>query len=134
MRLPPVIREINVFALVGVAATVCQVGVSIGAHALLGLPALAATVAGYGCAVGISYLGNSLLTFRRRALDGPQFVRFAVISASGLAVNLGVVWAATRGFGWSYPLAQVPVVLIVPASTFIMAKFWAFKAPSPEAV
>jgi putative flippase GtrA len=132
MRLPAVVREINAFVVVGVAATCCQVGVSLAAHALLALPALAATVVGYCCAVGISYLGNSLLTFRRRALDAPQFVRFAVISGSGLAVNLGVVFAATRGLGWSYPLAQIPVVLVVPASTFVIAKFWAFRGPSPK--
>jgi len=132
VRLPPVVREINVFGLVGVAATAVQVGVSLAAHQLLGLGAWPATLVGYAAAVGISYLGNSLFTFRKRALHGPQFARFAVISSAGLAVNLGVVFVATRAFGLPYALAQIPVVMIVPASTFLMSKFWAFRSPSAE--
>jgi len=131
MKLPAVLREANVFAVVGVAATATQVGVSLAVHAWLRAPQLAATLVGYLCAVGISYLGNSVFTFRRRALHGPQFARFASISALGLLINLAIVYASTRLMGWSYALAQIPVVAIVPAATFLMSKFWAFRAANP---
>ena len=133
MKLPPVIREINVFAVVGVTATACQVGVSLAAQRWLGLGAIAASLVGYAAAVGVSYLGNSLFTFRRPALHGPQFARFATISLTGLAINLGIVWVCTHPLGWPLWLALVPVVLVVPASTFLMSKFWAFRGPPVEA-
>lgn len=132
MKLPTVIREINLFVVVGVAATACQVGVSLAAQRWLGLGPVLASLAGYVASVGVSYLGNSRLTFRRPALHGPQFARFATISLTGLGINLGTVWIATHALGWPLWVAMVPVVMVVPASTFVMSKFWAFRVPAAE--
>ncbi len=127
MKLPALIREINLFALVGVAATAINYVGALAAQHLLGLAPLAAGVVGYAAAVGVSYFGNSLMTFRRPALHGPQFVRFAVISLVGLAINLGLVFVGTHALAWPLWKALIPVVLIVPAATFVMSKFWAFR-------
>ena len=127
MKLPAVVREINLFAVVGFTATAINYVAALAARHLLGLAAMPAGVAGYAAAVGISYFGNSLLTFRRPAMHGPQFARFAVISLIGLAINLGLVFVGTHTLGWPLWKALIPVVLIVPASTFVMAKFWAFR-------
>jgi putative flippase GtrA len=132
MRLPPVIREINVFVLVGVAATACQVAVSLAAQRWLGVGPVVASLIGYGASVGVSYLGNSLFTFRRPALHAPQFARFAAISLTGLALNLATVWVCTHALGWPLWLAMVPVVMVVPTSTFVLSKFWAFRLAGPE--
>ncbi|HEY1427242.1 MAG TPA: GtrA family protein, partial [Caulobacteraceae bacterium] len=67
------------------------------------------------------------------ALQGAQFARFAAISLTGLAINLATVYVCTHLLGWPLWLAMVPVVLAVPSSTFLMAKFWAFRAAAPEA-
>jgi putative flippase GtrA len=132
VRLQPIIREINVFVVVGVAATCCQVAVSLAAQRWLGPGPILASVAGYIASVGVSYLGNSRFTFRRPALDGPQFARFATISLTGLGINLVTVWVCTHALGWPLWLAMVPVVMVVPASTFVMSKFWAFRVPAVE--
>ncbi|HVN00711.1 MAG TPA: GtrA family protein [Caulobacteraceae bacterium] len=131
MRLPDIVREINLFAVVGVAATAINYVAALAAQRLWGLSPLPAGFLGYAAAVGVSYFGNSLMTFRRPALHGPQFARFAAISLAGLAVNLGIVFAATHGLGWPLWKALIPVVVLVPASTFVMAKFWAFRAGDP---
>jgi putative flippase GtrA len=127
IELPAVVREINLFALVGVAATAINYVGALAAQHLLRLEALPAGVVGYAAAVGISYFGNSLLTFRRPALHGPQFARFALISLAGLAINLGLVFLGVHALGWPLWRALIPVVIVVPASTFAMSKFWAFK-------
>jgi len=127
MKLPALVREINWFAVVGVAATGINYIAALAAQRGLSLSPLAAGFVGYAAAVGVSYFGNSLLTFRRPAMHGPQFARFAAISLVGLAVNLGIVFAATRALGWPLWKALIPVVVIVPVSTFVMAKFWAFR-------
>jgi putative flippase GtrA len=127
MKLPAVFREINVFALVGAASTGINYVGALAAQQMLGLGPLPAGVAGYAAAVGVSYFGNSLLTFRRPALHGPQFARFAAISLVGLAINLGLVFFGAHVMGWPLWKALIPVVLIVPATTFVMSKFWAFR-------
>ena len=76
-------REIPLFVLVGLAATACNYVGALAAQRLWGAGPLFAGCAGYLSAVGISYLGNSHLTFRRPVLHGPQFARFAVISLRG---------------------------------------------------
>ena len=126
MKLPAIVREINVFALVGATSTAINYVGALAAQHLLGLGPLPAGVAGYAAAVGVSYFGNSLLTFRRPAMHGPQFARFAAISLVGLAINLGLVFIGTHVMGWPLWKALIPVVLIVPAATFMMSKFWAF--------
>jgi putative flippase GtrA len=132
MRLAPVIREINVFVVVGVTATACQVAGSLAAQHWLGLGPILASLAGYALGVCVSYFGNSRFTFRRPALHGPQFARFATISLTGLAINLSIVWVATHTLGWPLWLAMVPVVMLVPTATFVMSKFWAFRVPAAE--
>jgi putative flippase GtrA len=134
MKLPAVIREINVFVLVGVLATACQVGVSLAAQRWIGLEAMAASLTGYAASVGVSYLGNSRFTFRRPALHAPQFAKFATISLTGLALNLSLVFVCTHNLAWPLWQAMIPVVLIVPPSSFLMSKLWAFRAAEPEAV
>jgi putative flippase GtrA len=132
MRLPPVIREINTFVVVGATATACQYAGSLAAQHWLGVGPILASLCGYALGVLVSYFGNSRFTFRRPALHGPQFVRFATISLTGLAINLTIVWVATHSLGWPLWLAMVPVVLLVPTATFVMSKFWAFRLPAAE--
>ena len=131
MKIPAVVREINLFAVVGVTSTAINYVAALAAQHLLGLAPLPAGVVGYAAAVGVSYFGNSLLTFRRPAIHGPQFARFAAISLVGLAINLGLVFAGAHLLGWPLWKALIPVVLIVPAATFVMSKFWAFAEAEP---
>ena len=133
------LREINLFVLVGLCATACHYLTALAAGHYLRLGPMTATFAGYLGSVGVSYLGNSRLTFRRPALHGPQFARFATISLAGLAINQAIVFVCAHLWGWPLKLALIPVVIVVPASTFVMSKFWAFRAhvapePAPETV
>jgi putative flippase GtrA len=130
MRLPAVVRELNLFIVVGLAATACNYVAAIGAEHFGHLGPLASGFVGYLASVAISYFGNSLLTFRRPALRGPQIVRFMTISLAGLAINLGLVFVGTHLMGRPLRQAEIPVVILVPAATFVMAKFWAFRDPA----
>jgi putative flippase GtrA len=132
MKLPTFVREIKWFVVVGLIATGCQVSVALAAQHFFRLEPMSANVAGYLSSVGVSYFGNSRLTFRRPAIHGPQFARFATISLTGLALTLTVVFVATHVLGWPPLDASISVVLVVPASTFLMSKFWAFRAPAIE--
>lgn len=128
-----VVREGSTFFVVGAAATGCNYVAALAAQHFAGCGALLAGLIGYASAVGVSYFGNAGLTFRRPALHGPQFLRFMTVSLAGLAINLGLVIAGTRLMRWPLWLALVPVVLIVPAATFAMAKFWAFRPATQPA-
>jgi putative flippase GtrA len=121
------VREGGTFALVGLAATAVHSLVALSVHELAGAGALASTVAGYLCAVGFSYLGNARLTFGRPALHGAQFVRFLVVSATGLAANLGLTWLLVDRLGWPFKAALAVVVVVIAALSFVFARIWAFR-------
>jgi putative flippase GtrA len=125
----PLLREANLFVLVGAAATGCHVAAALAAQAALNLGPLVANLVGYVAAAGVSYLGNALVTFRRPVLSASQMRRFVVVSLTALALNQGIVFACVRGLGWPLALALVPVILVVPASSFVFAKVWAFQRP-----
>jgi len=125
-------REIPFFVVVGAAATLCNYLGALGAQHLGAGPLLAGFL-GYLSSVGVSYVGNSRLTFRRPVIHGPQFVRFSVISLSGLGLNLTLIFVGAHLLSWPLWLALVPVTLVVPAATFAMSKYWAFREPLAEA-
>ena len=120
-------RQGGTFALVGVVATAAHLAAALAAKELAGLPPLVANLCGYACAVSISYLGNARLTFRTRAADPGQAVRFLVTSLGVLAFNQGLVWLLVERGGWDFRWAMGPVVVGSPILSFTISKLWAFR-------
>lgn len=121
-----VFRQLGSFAVVGLAATAVHVGVALVGHEYVGLAPLAANLAGYACAVAVSYFGNAWLTFGRPAADAGQFVRFVIISLLALVLNQLIVAYCTRVLEWPFAGALALVVAVVPLFTFAVSKLWAF--------
>jgi putative flippase GtrA len=124
----PLLQQVPLFAVVGAAATLTHVAVALAARELAGLSPMQANFAGYLLAVGISYLGNARLTFRRRALHGPQFARFVAVSLLGLALTQGLTWLLVERVGWPFWGGLGVVAVAVPALSFVFARAWAFRA------
>jgi len=85
------------FALVGALNTGIDVGVFAIAFYTLGWPLLAAHTAGFGLAVGNSYVLNKVWTFDDRSTGAAAVargVRFLIVSAIGLALGALCIWLA----------------------------------------
>ena len=121
------LRQISRFGFVGIVATAVHVGVGLGLHEGAGLRPLWANLIAFGCALGVSFLGQTRLTFPDAAADGGAFVRFAVVAVSGLGLNQSIVWLVTSVFARPYWLALAIVIFTVPGITFLLLKFWALK-------
>lgn len=122
------LRQGGTFLAVGLAATAIHALGALVARELFHATAVAATSAGYICAVGVSYLGNARFTFGRPAMDAAQFARFLVVSLIGFAANLGIThWLADR-LGWPFPATLAVIVVVIPALSFTASKLWAFAA------
>jgi len=127
----PLVQQVPLFAVVGALATLTHVACALAARELAGLTPLQANLVGYLAAVGVSYLGNARLTFRRRALHGPQFVRFAAVSLLGLALTQGLTWLLVERLGWPFWAGLAVVAVAVPALSFVLSRAWAFRR-TPE--
>ena len=120
------VRQGGTFLIVGLAATGVHALGALGARDVFHASAVAATSAGYVCAVGVSYLGNARFTFGRPAMDGAQFGRFLVVSLLGFAANLGITHVLADRLGWPFPATLAVIVVVIPALSFSASKLWAF--------
>jgi len=123
----PLHHQVPLFAIVGAAATATHVCAALAAREVFLASPLIANFAGYLLAVGVSYLGNARLTFRRAALHGPRFLRFVVVSLLGLALTQGLTWLLVLRLGWPFWAGLAVVAVAVPALSFLLARAWAFR-------
>ncbi|HYG28147.1 MAG TPA: GtrA family protein [Caulobacteraceae bacterium] len=120
-----VARQLPWFAVFGVLASGTHFVVALAAARFLRLEPLAANTVAFAAALGVSYLGNAIVTFRVRPWDGAQFARFAALSLAGFALNQAIVYALTVRGGWPFWASLLVVIALVPPATFVLAKLWA---------
>ena len=119
--------QISRFGAVGIAATGVHVAVGLTLHNALGMAAFWANLIAFCCALGVSFLGQTRLTFPDAAADGGAFLRFASVAVTGLGLNQAIVWVVVSAFGGPYWLALAMIVASVPWITFALLKFWALR-------
>ena len=126
-RLPQVLQ----FALVGGAAAVTHLAVVWLVVAATGLAPLAANVVAFLVAFVVSYNGHALLTFSAAQVHGwSAMARFFAVACLSFVVNELLYAAALRWLPWHYVLSLALVLVLVAVGTFVLSKFWAFKARS----
>lgn len=126
----PLAQQAPLFAVVGVLATITHYVAALIAHEIFGLTPFVSNFVGYFSAVGITYFGNSRLVFRTRAFDLAQFVRFVVVSLTGLAMNQALTWLLVEQMGWPFRFALCLILVVVPAMSFVLSRAWAFRHPA----
>lgn len=125
------ISEILRFGIVGVMATVMHFAVLTLAVGHLHLPPTLSNGGAFLCAVGVTYLGQSLWVFRGH--DGrstAQILRFAASLALGFVANIAVMAIVTRGFGLDYRVGFLVGCVTVPVLSFFVNKLWVFRSAS----
>jgi putative flippase GtrA len=121
------LEQLSRFGFVGVMATAVHVGVGLGLNEGAGIPPLWANLIAFCCALGVSFFGQTWLTFPGSATDSGAFIRFSVIAVSGLGLNQLIVWVVTSLLERPYWLALTIIILTVPGITFLLLKFWALR-------
>jgi len=120
-------RQLSRFGFVGVLATATHVAVGLALHNGLGAAPLWANLVAFLTALGVSFLGQTRLTFPDATADGGAFLRFATVAVTGLGLNQAIVWAVTSGLDGPYWAALALIIATVPWLTFALLKFWALR-------
>lgn len=121
------VRQAWRFALVGGCATATHMAIGLTLAEGLAVAAFWANLAAFAGAVLVSYLGNLVWTFRLPAAGFGRLPRFLVVALAGLVLNQTIVLAMVDLAGWSYRIALICVVLVVPALTFAASRLWVFR-------
>lgn len=131
----PTIRSAARFAVVGVIGTLIDVFLYGGLHLGLGLASLAANTISYSAGIVNNYFWHRGWTFAgRRTNHRGQFVKFAVVSLSALAINTLIVMLLTPAFGRLFADAALAAMLAKMCAVgmgmgwnFLASQLWIFK-------
>ena len=94
---------------------------------IVGLPPVAASVVGQLCAIGISYFGHAVFSFKVDH-DHPRHAwRFMVVAIGTFGLNISVTWFLTDMMQITYLIAFGVIVVLIPSINYTCNRFWVFK-------
>jgi putative flippase GtrA len=120
------VRQLVVFGMVGVFATLTHYLVALFFHEILNVNLYVCNLIGYCSAVTVSYFGHGMLTFQVN-LNHSVFVRFVVVSVTTFLVSEGILAVMENTLQFSHRISLAVVVLTIPLITFILSKAWVFR-------
>lgn len=124
MTLP--VCEIVRFGVVGMAATMLHYLVlSAGVEFADASPVVMTGIA-FLCAVGVTYVGQSIWVFRVRRHGAPRVVRFGISVLAGLVGNVAIMGATVNLLQLDYTIGFIAGLILVPAATYLLNKKWVF--------
>lgn len=129
-RLP--LGEILRFGVVGVLATLTHFAVLTLAVEAVGLPPAPSNGLAFCVAVCVTYLGQSIWVFRQTDHGGTRMAKFLLTALGGLAANVGIMALAVDVLGLDYRVGFVTGLVLVPAGTYLVNKFWVFTHPGND--
>jgi len=120
------------FGTIGVAATLTHLISALVLNEILGVSVIWSNFTAFLIAWPVSYMGNFFWTFETGANHQKSMPRFGITSLTGLFVSQLIVWFVTGVMGQSLRIALVPALIIVPALSFIMSRYWVFLDENPS--
>lgn len=119
--------QLTRFASVGFFATGLHVLVATACANLFGLPALLSNAVGFAAAVTLSYLGHGRFSFETNLHHRVHGPRFLLTALTGLAVSSCLTQITVVWLGAPFVAGMAVVALAVPASTYVLCRFWVFR-------
>lgn len=119
-------KEIIFFGIVGVLATATHYLVALVLLETSYINLYVANLMGYSCAVAVSFVGHSLLTFRvglKIKFLGP----FIVVSISTFILSECILWLLEEGLELDPRFSLGVVVVSIPVLSYVLNKFWVYK-------
>ena len=123
------------FGVVGVLATLVHIGMFVTLIETFRVWELLSNFIAYCTALGVSFFGHSYWTFKadpskdndKGLTKQNSFIRFWVVSLSGLVINTMIVFLVTETWQASYYYAIALMVTVTPLFVFTVSKVWVFK-------
>ena len=92
-----------------------------------------ANLAGYLCAVSLSYFGHGIFTFKV-ALNKNVFKKFVVVSVSTFLLSEVMLTLLENVLKLAPQFSLAVVVMTIPILSFIVNKFWVYTHPNDTQV
>jgi len=126
------------YAVVGLLGTALHFALLAALVEWAGVHPVVGSVLGFGVVLAVSYVLNKKWTFQDpghavQATDYRQFIRYCIVSGSGLILNTLIMYGAVEKFDMPYLLGQVIVTFVVPVQNYLFNRYWTFRRSGPAA-
>jgi putative flippase GtrA len=115
------------FGLTGVVATTVYATVSLLAIEAFGAAPIAGSILGYATAIGVSFYGHSLFSFRVGLDHGTALRRFLVLAAASFVLSTMLMWLIADIMGLSPRIAVAVIAVVIPINNYVCNRFWVFR-------
>jgi putative flippase GtrA len=88
-------------------------------------PAIAATVAFFPGLLTTYYLNHRFVFLSRRS-HREALPRYLAVTGLGFAINSSSIFIGSELLGWWYGYAQLPAIVLIPVSNFLLSRMWVF--------
>ena len=119
-------RQLFVFGIIGVLATITHYVVAITINETIHLNIYMANLLGYSVAVFVSFIGHGKLTFQV-ALNHMVFIKFVVVSISAFLSSEMLLALMEQYLRLPHRISMLVVVAVIPVLSFIFNKFWVYR-------
>lgn len=124
------LSQLASFGAVGLVNTLFGLTVIYGLKLLFGTGDVEANVIGYAAGMVVSFGLNRRWTFNHQGSHSRSIPKFLATMAVGYALNLLTVLLAKHEFGLNAYLAQAMGVAPFTITSFLLCKYWVFRAPA----
>jgi putative flippase GtrA len=114
------------FGIVGISATIIYYVVALFVSKL-GLVATIANLVGFGAGAMTSFVGHFRYTFKKSDNHFRYLIRFVIVTFFGYVLSNVIIFIALDVNHVPFWLAMLFVVLILPPTSWLCNRYWAFK-------
>ena len=118
------------YVVVGVLGTAIHFGILAALVEWFHMDPVLSSGIGFVVTLIVSYVLNHTWTFRSTARHRSALPRYVAVSVLGLGLNTAVMYLAVRVLGLWYVAGQALVVVVVPATNFVLNRSWSFRSSS----
>lgn len=117
------------FGVVGVVSTATHYVTALSLVAVAGLPIQIAHLAGFLCAVPVSFLGHYHWTFGSRVRYGRAALRFVAIALGAFVASMALLDALERLVAWRAAASLFVSLLVIPIASYVFNRVFVFGVP-----
>lgn len=118
-----IIAQLIRFGIVGVIATVVDLGVLMFLKEIVQLKVLAASAISFSVSVTVNYILSTLFVFKSNNDNKiKEFLVFVVLSAGGLLLTQLIMWIGTEVMARYYLWVKIIAEIFVPIYNFVTRK------------
>jgi putative flippase GtrA len=121
------------YGIVGIIGTILHIGTLALLVEQFSVDPVLSSVMGFLLALIVSYLLNFFWVFNTRRKHRVAGLRYAVVSISGLILSTLIMYIVVDILQWWYGWGALGIILVVPASNFLLNYLWTFGAHETSA-